>query len=177
MSCSRRFLITTVAVSALAVGGLGVLALAISQQMSTHNAEVRGVAADYNQLAATPVIGERIGYFPRHAKNIEYWCRPYWNGINGSFDIGETEYLDWAHTMGWQPRELRPTELGPSIRVMHSDGTDEYVERPKDCYFYKYQTFEKPAQLSRDFQIVYDRTKQRAYFADSDGRTGPPSGD
>jgi hypothetical protein len=122
-------------------------------------------------------IGERIDYFPRLAKNIEYWCRPYWSGINGSFDIGEQEYLDWTYTMGWKPRELGPAELGPSILVMHNDGSEEYIERSKLCYVYKYQTFKKPGQLSRDFQILYDRTRKYAYFADSDGRAGPPSGD
>lgn len=176
-SLRRGFLIKAGVVLALAVLGFGVLLLAISQQMSTHNAEARGLAADYNQLAATPVIGERLGYFPRAAKNIEYWCRPHWNGINGSFDIGEKDYLDWAHTMGWQSKELRPTQLEPCIQVMHADGSDEYLDFPEKCYFYKHQAFKKPGQLCQDFKIMYDRSKKRAYFADSDGRTGPPSRD
>jgi hypothetical protein len=150
------------------------IVLAISQQMSSHNVEVRGVAIDYEELGRTPVMNRRMRYFPQVAKNIEYWCRPYWNGINGSFDIGETDFLDWAYTMGWEPRVLTPTDLEPSIRIMHADGSDEYIQRPKNCFFYKYQSFKKPNVLCRYFQIVYDRTRGRAYFADWDGHAGPP---
>jgi hypothetical protein len=177
MSPLRSCLITTVAISALAVFGIVVLAVARSRQMSLQNVEVRGFAADYIQLAATPVIGERVVYFPRLARNIEYWCRPYARGINGSFDIEEKDFLDWANTFGWQLRKLRPTELEPTILLMHRNGSQEYLDRPEDCYFYQCQTFKKPFHQSRDFEIVYDKTKKRVYFDDTDGRTGPPSGE
>jgi len=177
MSTARSFLIKAALLAAMGVGGIGALLFSISKQMATHNIEARGFAADYNELATKPVIQERLDYFPRAAKNIEYWCRPYSNGLNGSFDISEAAFLEWVSAMGWQLRELHPTELGPSIRVMHPDGSDEYVQRPKNGCFYVHQTFERPGQLSRDFQILFDKIRNRVYFSDSDGRTGLPSSD
>jgi hypothetical protein len=173
-SLKRGFLMRISVVVALAVAGFSVLHLAIRQRMSVHNVELRGLAQDYRQLAVTPVIGKRISYFPRAAKNIEYWCRPYSNGINGSFDIGENDFLDWAHSMGWQPKELRPTQLEPTFQVMHADGSEESLDFPKRCYFFKHQVVEKSGQFRRDFRMMYDRTRKRAYFTDSPGRRGPP---
>lgn len=169
------FLSTGIVLALIIVASVTVF-LGISRQIAARNVEVRGQAADYDQLASTPVIGERIGYFPRAARNIEYWCRPFWTGINGSFDIGEDNFLDWAHTMGWHPRQLQPTELGPTIELMHVDSSREYIEVPKACLFYAHQTFDQSGNFSRDYQVIYDRARKRASFTDSGHFAGPPSG-
>lgn len=173
MSSTRRSLIIAICASILA---LSVVAAGISIQMSARNTEVRGKAANYKRLATTPVIGERKAYFPKSATNIEYWCRPYWDGINGSFDISENEYLDWTRTMNWQAKDVRSTDVPPVIRIMRSDGLDEYIHPKPSWTVYTYQTFDKTGYILRDFNIIYDKTEKRAYFTDSDGRSGPPSG-
>jgi hypothetical protein len=158
----------------LAVFAVSMAVFVISQQMATRSIEIRGVAADYGQLAATPVLRERLSYFPQAAKNIEYWCRPHNTGINGSFDIGESDFVEWARAMGWQLRELGPIEL-PHVQVTHPDGSEELLDRPDKCYVYKHQLFKGSGALRENYELVYDRTRRRAYFEDMNGHSGPPT--
>ncbi len=172
-----RSLRTPLIVMAIALVVAACLPWLISQQAAARSKEVRGSASDYGHLAATPVIRERIAYFPHAAKNIEYWCRPYWNGICASFDIEEADFVDWALGMRWRLEELRPGVVHPLILLRRADGSDEYLAPVKNGYFLQYQVLEKGGRhLGRDFTIVYDKTTKRAYFTDSDGRTGPPAG-
>ena len=166
-NCATTLAIAGVAAALVSVAGAVLLGLIMRERV------VSGRAASYEELATIPAVKERLDYFPRRARNVEYWLMPRWNGISGSFDINVRQFMDWARQMGWNP--TKSSENLESVGVYHADGSFSYVT-PRSAYFYEKQSSRDDNGAGLSDSVRPNQASR--YFSEISGHfRGPPRGE
>ena len=128
---------------------------------------IMGSVSEYKDLESIRGFSRYRNLLPRAARNIEYFAGVRRGYLSTSFEIGETEFLEWTRKQGWSVKPV--DELNGVDIYMHKIGGD-YPVHILDGYYYKEQVIKKEyivvgkKRIMGETEVAFDRRLSKAYF-------------